>query len=186
MRDEIASSVQLGLVLPRATRAASVFTAVNIRLEEAAADRRSRSQQVLRYRLRAPSTSRGGGAPAGSAGCRANRPRGGAPDTPSRRSPWRSSRLRRPCSLSGDEPSRCQLKAFRKVSGFSRYSTKGGGRHCRARAHSGAAGVGFGNRYEYDKLACARRTIVARSDYPLRVCGPEDLASKNSNTAGRT
>ncbi|MGY4427927.1 hypothetical protein ACVWWO_000404 [Bradyrhizobium sp. F1.13.1] len=126
MRDEIASSVQFGLVLPRATRAASVFMAVNIRLEEAAAGRLSRSQRVLRYRSRALPTCFGGGAPAGSVGRRADRPRGAAPGTPFRRSPWRSSRrLRRPYSPSLEtETSRCQLKALRKVSGFSRWLSR--------------------------------------------------------------
>jgi hypothetical protein len=121
MRDDIASSVQLGLVLPLATRAACVFRAVNIRLEQAAAGRLSRSERVLRYRSRAPSTSHGGGAPAGSDACRGHAPRGTARDTPSRRSPQRSSmRLRRPCVPSGTEAGWCQLQALRKVSRFSR------------------------------------------------------------------
>lgn len=53
MRNEIASSVQLGLVLVRATRATSILMPVNIRRWEAGADRRSRSLRVLRHRSRA-------------------------------------------------------------------------------------------------------------------------------------
>jgi hypothetical protein len=43
MRNEIASSVQLGLVLPRATRATSIFMLVNIRRWEVGTGRLSRN-----------------------------------------------------------------------------------------------------------------------------------------------
>lgn len=53
MRNEIASSVQLGLVLPRTTRATSIFMLVNIRRWEAGTGRLSRNWRVLRDRSRA-------------------------------------------------------------------------------------------------------------------------------------
>jgi hypothetical protein len=95
--EDIASSVQLGLVLPRATRATSIFMALSIHRGEAGPGRLSRSWRVLRNRSVALPTSFAGGAPAGSAGHPVNRRRGALSGTSSMRSPRLSStRLRRP------------------------------------------------------------------------------------------
>lgn len=98
-RNDIASSVQLGLVLPQATRAMSIPMLVNIRLWEADASRLFRSWQALRYRSLVLPISFANGAQADSAGYHERRHQGAAPDTLSRLSPLRSSRqFRRPCS----------------------------------------------------------------------------------------
>lgn len=102
IRNEIASSVQLGLVVSRARCATSIFMLVNIRLGEAGASRLSRSWRVLRHRSRARPISFAGGVPAGIADRRMRRHRDAAPEIPSRRSPRLTSRWRRrPSLLSG-------------------------------------------------------------------------------------
>jgi len=121
MRYEMASSVQLGLVLPRAKRATSIFRSVSIRPREAGAGRRGRSLPVLRHRPRGLPISLAGGARAGNGGCPEHRRQDASPGTPSRPSrPPFSPRLRRPSSRSATASSRCQLSAMAKVSGFSR------------------------------------------------------------------
>jgi len=114
-RDEIASSVQLGLMLPRTTRATSIFIPINTRLGEARAGRLFRSWRVLRNRSLALPLSFVGGARAGSDGCPVDRRRSASPGTPSRRSPRPSSRrLRRPSSPPATAPIAGNSREFGK------------------------------------------------------------------------
>lgn len=103
MRYETASSVQLGLVLSRTTRATSIFMPVNIRLPAMRADTRVRSLPVLRHRPLELPIFPAGGARAGSDGCPEHRRQDALPGTPSRPSlPPFSPRLCQPSSRSGD------------------------------------------------------------------------------------
>lgn len=120
-RYEMASSVQHGLVLPRATRATSIFMRVSIRPWEVGASRLSRSLRILRHRHLGLPISLAGAARAGSDGCPEHRRQGASPGTPSRQClPPSSPPLRRPCSRSSDCVPSLPTRAMANVSAFSR------------------------------------------------------------------
>lgn len=187
MRNEIASSVHAGLVLPRATRAASIFMAVNIRLQQAAAGKLSRSQRVLRYRSSTLRTCCRGGAPAGAPAIVCidiGVPR--AVHRPGGLRGFSSRRLRRPCSLSGDRtqslPTQSIPESFRFFpildNGLVRMPSP-------ALAHvppGGSAGVGSAGPYGAKKPGRGLCAVVAFDGAARSSCGSEGLASMKSST----
>ena len=193
IRNDIAISVQPGLVLPMAARATSIFMHVNIRLWEAGAGRLIQRRQALRYRSVALPISCADGAPANSVGCRERRHRGAEPGRRSRRSRWRSSTRHRQPFLRTRRPIRSLATRHSQESfwffPFMCVNAQAGVQEAFARARSRAARRRCRRWLRPERLAARGGDAAAleaggsTAGAALSVLVSAGLASMNSSTA---